>query len=286
MSGATEPSAHTSRRTSGWPRSSRSPTPPISRTTIAASSRVEPRCGENARRGDLGRHLLRLPAGQLPASVNPSLWRQSQLTAKQGLYEVIAGVYQIRGFDLSNMTLLEGDTGVIVIDPLISTETAAAGLALYREHRGDRPVTGVIYTHSHVDHFGGARGVIAGEDAAVGRCRCWRRADCSSTRSRRTSTPASRWRGAPRTCTARPAARTQGPDRCGPGADQPDRHHHVHPADPRDRPHRPGGDDRRRAHGIPADAGHRGALGDELLLPRPCAPCAWPRTPRTPCTTC
>ena len=69
------------------------------------------------------------------------------------------GIYQVRGLDLSNMTLVEGDEGVIVIDPLISKETAAAALALYREHRGDRPVMAVIYTHAHVDHFGGVHGV-------------------------------------------------------------------------------------------------------------------------------
>src|SRR6478735_1801369 len=94
-----------------------------------------------------------------PDTANPSLWRQAQLCAKQGLYEVTDGIYQVRGLDLSNMTLVEGDEGVIVIDPLISKETAAAALALYREHRGDRPVTAVIYTHAHGDHFGGVHGV-------------------------------------------------------------------------------------------------------------------------------
>ncbi|NNH71177.1 MBL fold metallo-hydrolase [Nocardia uniformis] len=107
--------------------------------------------------------------GTCPASVNPSLWRQAGLVARQGLYEVVAGIYQVRGLDLSNMTLIEGKTGVIVIDPLISAETAAAGLALYRAHRGDKPVTGLIFTHSHVDHFGGARGVASAEDAEAGR---------------------------------------------------------------------------------------------------------------------
>ena len=94
-----------------------------------------------------------------PDTANPSLWRQSQLCAKQGLYEVTEGIYQVRGLDLSNMTLVESDNGVIVIDPLISKETAAAALALYREHRGDRQVMAVIYTHAHVDHFGGVHGV-------------------------------------------------------------------------------------------------------------------------------
>ncbi|WP_277369716.1 alkyl/aryl-sulfatase [Rhodococcus rhodochrous] len=105
-----------------------------------------------------------------PPTVNPSLWRQSRLCARQGLFEVTDRIYQVRGLDLSNMTLVEGDTGVIVIDPLISAETAAAGLALYRAHRGDRPVTGVIYTHSHIDHFGGVKGVTTVEDVAAGRC--------------------------------------------------------------------------------------------------------------------
>ncbi|GAA4994376.1 alkyl/aryl-sulfatase [Streptomyces siamensis] len=95
-----------------------------------------------------------------PDTAHPSLWRQARLCARQGLYEVTEGVYQVRGLDLSNMTLVEGSRGVIVIDPLISAECAAAALALYREHRGQRPVTGLIYTHSHVDHFGGARGVL------------------------------------------------------------------------------------------------------------------------------
>ncbi|MCU1642083.1 MAG: beta-lactamase-like protein [Nocardia sp.] len=108
--------------------------------------------------------------GTCPSSANPSLWRQSQLTIKQGLYEIAPGFYQIRGLDLSNMTLIEGQTGVIVIDPLISNETAAAGLALYRAHRGNKPVTGLIYTHAHVDHFGGSLGVTTREDVDAGRC--------------------------------------------------------------------------------------------------------------------
>jgi alkyl sulfatase BDS1-like metallo-beta-lactamase superfamily hydrolase len=107
--------------------------------------------------------------GDAPSSVHPSLWRQSELCAKQGLYEVVEGIYQVRGLDLSNITFVEGDTGIIVIDPLVCTETAAAALALYRRHRGDRPVTGVIYTHSHVDHFGGVLGVTTQADVDAGR---------------------------------------------------------------------------------------------------------------------
>ncbi|BBZ19669.1 alkyl/aryl-sulfatase [Mycolicibacterium gadium] len=107
--------------------------------------------------------------GDAPTSVHPSLWRQSQLVAKQGLYEVVEGIYQVRGLDLSNISFVEGDTGIIVIDPLVSTETAAAALALYKTHRGDRPVVAVIYTHSHVDHFGGVLGVTSQADVDAGR---------------------------------------------------------------------------------------------------------------------
>ncbi|MFE3588419.1 alkyl/aryl-sulfatase [Streptomyces niveus] len=107
--------------------------------------------------------------GDAPDTANPSLWRQSALNAIQGLFEVVPGIYQVRGFDLSNVTFIEGETGVLVLDPLVTQETAAAALALYREHRGERPVTGVLYTHPHVDHFGGVRGVTTQEDVDAGR---------------------------------------------------------------------------------------------------------------------
>jgi alkyl sulfatase BDS1-like metallo-beta-lactamase superfamily hydrolase len=99
-----------------------------------------------------------------PASADPNLWRQGQLGRIAGLFEIAPGFYQLRGFDLSNMHVVEGREGIVVIDPLVSAETAAAALALYREHRGERPVTGLIYTHSHVDHFGGAKGVLTAEE--------------------------------------------------------------------------------------------------------------------------
>ncbi|HLM85134.1 MAG TPA: alkyl sulfatase dimerization domain-containing protein, partial [Solirubrobacteraceae bacterium] len=140
---------------------------------------------DDARRGRLGSlsdGVIRATSGRVvwdadaygfldrecPETVNPSLWRQGQLNAIHGLFEVAEGIYQVRGLDLSNMTIVEGETGVLVIDPLISCETAAAALALYREHRGERRVTGLLYTHSHVDHFGGARGVVSPEDVAAG----------------------------------------------------------------------------------------------------------------------
>ena len=119
-----------------------------------------------------------------------------------GLYEVVEGIYQVRGLDLSNITFVEGESGVIVIDPLICVETAAAALALYREHRGDRPVTGVIYTHSHVDHFGGVKGVTSQADVDAGRCDHRPARLPRGTRSPRTSTRARRCRGARATCTA------------------------------------------------------------------------------------
>ncbi|MER6987599.1 alkyl sulfatase dimerization domain-containing protein [Saccharopolyspora hirsuta] len=103
-----------------------------------------------------------------PDTANPSLWRQARLCSEHGLFEVVEGIYQVRGFDLSNMTLVEGERGVFVIDPLLSAGPAAAALALYRSHRGDRPVTGVLYTHSHVDHFGGVRGVVTEQELAAG----------------------------------------------------------------------------------------------------------------------
>ncbi|MGN8247349.1 alkyl/aryl-sulfatase [Cellulomonas soli] len=104
-----------------------------------------------------------------PPTAHPSLWRQSRLTAIDGLFEVVPGVYQLRGFDLSVMSVLETDGGVVVVDPLISRETAAAAWALYCEHRGERPIRAVIYTHSHIDHFGGVKGVISQDDVDAGR---------------------------------------------------------------------------------------------------------------------
>lgn len=100
-----------------------------------------------------------------PESVHPALWRLARLNMNAGLFEVAEGVYQVRGYDISNMTLIEGDTGVIVVDPLVSPECAAAALALYRGARGDRKVSAVLHTHSHVDHFGGIRGVLSEGEA-------------------------------------------------------------------------------------------------------------------------
>ncbi|MEH6487341.1 alkyl/aryl-sulfatase [Hyphomonas oceanitis] len=104
--------------------------------------------------------------GDAPDTVNPSLWRQSRLAAEHGLFEVGDGIWQVRGYDLSVMSVIEGKTGWIIVDPLTSTETASAALKLVNDTLGERPVTGLLYTHSHADHFGGARGVLSQEDAA------------------------------------------------------------------------------------------------------------------------
>ena len=106
---------------------------------------------------------------EAPATVNPSLWRQARINMTAGLFKVLDHVYQVRGLDMSNMTIVEGEKGVILIDPLVTAETARAGFDLYRRHRGERPVDAVIYTHSHVDHFGGVRGVVDDADVKAGK---------------------------------------------------------------------------------------------------------------------
>lgn len=105
--------------------------------------------------------------GQAPATVNPSLWRQALLNNHIGLYQVSERIWQLRGFDLANITLIEGDTGWIVVDTATARETATAAMAFARQHLGDKPVSAVIFTHSHADHFGGALGVISAEEAAA-----------------------------------------------------------------------------------------------------------------------
>jgi alkyl sulfatase BDS1-like metallo-beta-lactamase superfamily hydrolase len=106
--------------------------------------------------------------GEAPDTVNPSLWRQASLLSLHGLFKVSDRIWQVRGFDLANITFIAGDKGWIVIDPLTSKETARAALDLINEKLGARPVTAVIYTHSHVDHFGGVRGVIDEADVGTG----------------------------------------------------------------------------------------------------------------------
>lgn len=108
-----------------------------------------------------------------PDTVNPSLWRQAQLINISGLFEVTEGVYQIRNLDLSNMTIIEGKEGITIVDPLVSAETAKVGMDLYYKNRDKKPVVAVIYTHSHVDHYGGVRGVIDEADVKSGKVKIY-----------------------------------------------------------------------------------------------------------------
>ncbi|WP_270504683.1 alkyl/aryl-sulfatase [Eubacterium limosum] len=101
-----------------------------------------------------------------PATVNPSLWRNTQLNHLYGLFEVADGIYQVRGYDMTNITFIKGDTGWIVFDPLMSTECSAAAMQLVNENLGERPVTAVVMSHPHVDHYGGIKGIISEEEVA------------------------------------------------------------------------------------------------------------------------
>ena len=104
-----------------------------------------------------------------PPTVNPSLWRVARLNLNHGLFKVAQRIYQIRGFDISNMDVIEGDAGLIVVDPLVSAEVARAGLELYYQHRPRKPVVAVIYTHSHVNHYGGVKGVVSEDEVRSGK---------------------------------------------------------------------------------------------------------------------
>ena len=107
--------------------------------------------------------------GERPSTVNPSLWRQGQLLAKHGLFQVSERIWQVRGFDLANITFVRGDAGWVIIDTLGSTETAKAALDLANERLGARPISAIIYTHSHVDHYGGAGGLVSALDVRSGK---------------------------------------------------------------------------------------------------------------------
>ena len=104
--------------------------------------------------------------GQSPDTVNPSLWRHARLNAEIGLFKVTDGIYQLRGFDVANITLIEGKTGWIVVDAMTSRESAAAAMAFARQHLGNKPVTALVFSHSHIDHFGGALGVLTPQEVA------------------------------------------------------------------------------------------------------------------------
>lgn len=120
---------------------------------------------------DISRYEFIAQGSPSPSTVNPSLWRQAQLNVIHGLFEVAPNVWQVRGYDLSNITFIAGDTGWVVIDPLTNENTARISLELANQHLGARPVTAVIYTHSHVDHFGGVLGVTTQAEVDAGKCR-------------------------------------------------------------------------------------------------------------------
>ncbi len=107
--------------------------------------------------------------GPAPASVNPSLWRQAQILTQHGLFKVHERIYQVRGFDVSTVSFIDGGAGWIVVDPLTTLEVARAALELVREHVADKPVLAVIYSHSHIDHYGGVAGVADAAAVAAGK---------------------------------------------------------------------------------------------------------------------
>jgi len=114
-----------------------------------------------------------LGSEESPDSVHPGLWRHARANMANGLFKVTERLYQVRGLDIANMTIVEGDSGLVVIDPLISVEVAREAMLLYFKHRPRRPVVAVIYTHSHVDHFGGARGVVSDDEVTSGKVTVW-----------------------------------------------------------------------------------------------------------------
>lgn len=110
-----------------------------------------------------------LQAEDGPATVNPGLWTQARKSMAHGLYKVTEGFYQVRGMDLTNMTIIEGKTGLIIIDPMMTAETSRAALGLYYQNRPHKPVLAVIYNHSHVDHYGGVKGIVDEADVKAGK---------------------------------------------------------------------------------------------------------------------
>ena len=158
-------------------------------TTLAANAQFakdlkldDPQDFEDAKRGFIAKPTGKLLAadgsvlydydayqfiqGQAPDTVNPSLWRHACLNAEIGLFKVTDGIYQLRGFDLANITVIEGKTGWIVVDALTSRESSAAAMAFARQHLGNKPVTALVFSHSHIDHFGGALGVLTPQEVA------------------------------------------------------------------------------------------------------------------------
>ncbi len=203
-------------------------------------------------------------------SIHPSLLRQSVLNNNYGLYEVIPGIYQVRGFDLSDITFVRGKTGWIVIDPLVSAEPVRAAWKLFQEHVGKGlPVSAVIYSHSHADHWGGVRGIVNEADVRSGKIPVIAPAqlhgahDCRERLCRQRHEPAA-------VLPVRPAAARQSARLCRPGPrpGRVGRRGGADCAEPARRKGDRGNRGRWREDDLPEHAEHRSADGDEHLHPR------------------
>jgi len=191
-----------------------------------------------------------------PPTVNPSLWRLAQLNAVHGLFKVVDGLYQVRGYSLANMTIVEGQTGVIVIDPLSTMASAKAGMDLYFANRPKKPVVAVVYTHSHSDHYGGVKGVATEADVAAGRTEVFAPAGFMDAAVSESVIAGNAMGRRAQYQFGNPLPR--GPRGAGP-VDS--RAHRLDPRAARDTDHRRGADH------LPARARLRGAGGDAPLLP-------------------
>ncbi len=141
------------------------------RGLIASDPALDIRAANNKPVWDMKRYDFLVANAPAPDTVNPALWRHARRNMNHGLFKVTDGIYQVRGCDISNITFIEGKTGYIIVDPLVSVEAARAALDLFFRYLPKRPITAVIYTHSHVDHWGGVKGVVSAEDVKAGKVR-------------------------------------------------------------------------------------------------------------------
>ncbi|MFI9207852.1 MBL fold metallo-hydrolase [Streptomyces sp. NPDC053253] len=146
-----------------------------------------------------------------PDTVNPSLWRQSQLIRKGGPYKVVDGVFQVRNNDIANLTVIEGETGLVVVDCMASVEAATQAMGMIREHVSDKPVAAVINTHTHIDHYGGVMGVVSVEDVASGKVPIIAPGTIASFVAYRAGASDPRSRTLPSQPSAKPAGMVSGP---------------------------------------------------------------------------
>ena len=206
------------------------------RGLIAAEPLVDIRGKEGNAVWDMKRYGFLDVESPNPDTVPPALWRHARRNAVHGLFRVTDGIYQVRGYDISNVSFIEGKTGYIVVDPLMSIETARAALELLYRHRPVRPVVAVIYTHSHVDHWGGVRGIVTAEDVAAGKVRIIAPAGLVQEADQRKPAGGKR-HGAPRRLHVRqpPADGAQGAGGCGDREGRLQRNGQLYPPHGRDR---------------------------------------------------